>query len=222
MRSIKTSNIKGVGNSPIISLNHYHNQLLEFKEFSQIKEEFFNRVGYSEIYEIADFLRTAKTANASRFSEENLIKLFTRINELTDPVRSGGNVVVEEVKTILDVLGSLKYKKYQLQELRIGNLVGVFNRQENLGSRSISRFLKSCSSLSYDKNELEIDGEKLNGKVNLQFANFSLDEKIGLLNSMARFEYGFGEEELPPVLEESRKMYWKEFLIAVPINYLVI
>ncbi len=181
--------------------NYYQNQLIELKPFSQIEEEFFANLEQAKISQIADFMSAAKSANAKEISPERLGQLSQKINQLAPTIHPRDEDALTELSSIINDFAALGYRKYQLQNLEIKKLTNVFNQKINPSSREISRFLRSCSDMHYNKDELAIDEEKLGAEINEKLNNFNLDEKISLLNALARFEYR-DQPEIPPAFKK--------------------
>jgi ankyrin repeat protein len=171
--------------SAVISPYYYQNKIYSSDYLESVFSEFFPKIDHCSIHNISDLLSGLAKRGDGKIPQESLPPLLKRINILAQHPETAPSVA--EIGIMLNYFANLGYKKSDLEILNIKNFTSVFNALEKPTSKDIFRITNGLACLHYDLRETGFITEKLSGAINAQFGNFSAEQKINLLNSLARF-----------------------------------
>lgn len=180
-----------------LSPTHYRDNFYLETNLAPAITDFFSRLNSHNIQNISDFLSTLESKNhrykQPDLSEENLQKLFRKINQLS--TESKAEFSAQDLDKILNSFAGLGFKKEALEGLNIQNLAAITNEKtDNFRSRDIANILNGFARLGYNKDDLKIDTAKLSGCINRKISHFSSQDTLISLHAFAQL--GYGEAEL--------------------------
>ena len=182
---------------PQLSSTYYRDTFHLETNLAPATETFFSQINHLETYNISDFLSTLEKKNRIKeqpyFSEENLQKLFGKINQLSS--NDTAEFATPDLDKILNSLAGLGFKKEMLSGLNIQNLVAITNDKiDKFKPREIANIVNAFARLGYDKDDLKIDSAKLSGRINQKISGFTHQDTLISLHAFAQL--GYGEEDL--------------------------
>lgn len=171
--------------SAVSSPYYYQNKIYSSAYLEGVFSEFFPQIDHCSIHNISDLLSGLAKRSDGKIPQESLPLLLNRINSLAQRQETAPSLA--EIGVMLNYFANLGYKKSDLEILNIKNFTSVFNALEKPTSKDILSITNGLARLHYDLRETGFITEKLSGAINAQFGNFSAEQKINLLNSLARF-----------------------------------
>ncbi len=180
-----------------VDSEYFQKKIYDGENATKVVDEFFLQVGFVDAGGIIDFLKAMYRVGIDKFYKPTHIEsLESRINALD----ASSLLSSKEIAQILNCLADIGYKKHDLKILDIRKLANVFNHKENYNPKQDTEFLRGFARLGCDKDEIELNTEKLTAFSNVQFANFSTSQKIAFLYSMSQFGYDFRNDQTLPVI----------------------